>query len=249
MPVVDTPRGSLNVVTLGDGPPLLLLHGLFVGSAAQWYFTSAPALAASHRVVMVDLPSHGRSARRASGYTLDVLVQDLRIVVEAMGLEPLSMAGHSYGGLVALAYAARHPLERLALVDVPLPGQPAGEALSSPEALMDAMPGPVREALDNGGRRARKLLESVAYLATETTLIEDMKREKPFSVEGITVPTLLVYGVDSGCRPSRDVLRDSLPNLAGVVDLPGGHFLPAESPVELTEALVGWFAGDGAPGA
>lgn len=245
MPVIDGPHSALNVVTLGSGPPLLLLHGLFVGSAAQWYFTAAPALAKRFRVVMMDLPSHGKSARRPSGYDLQSLVADVRSVVEALELDTpapgeLRLGGHSYGGLIALAYALRHPVGQLALIDVPLPGESQDAALTSPEALMDAIPGPVRQALDSGGRRARRLLESVGYLATQTSLLADMKAEPPLDASTVTAPTLLVYGADSGCRDSEVVLRAALPQSDTVI-LPGGHFLPAESPVALTDTLAAFY--------
>lgn len=243
--VVDGPRSGLHVVALGDGPPLVLLHGLFVGSAAQWYFTTAPVLAERFRVVMPDLPSHGRSERRPDGYDLASLVADLRAVVDALGLEGpsgLRLAGHSYGGLVALEYAKRFDVEQLALIDVPLPGQPQDAAIESVDALLDAIPGPVREALDAGGRRARRLLESVAYLATGTTLLDQMKAEPPVDGAGVTCPTLLVYGADSGCRSSEAVLRGSIAGVRSVT-LPGGHFLPAENADGLTATLGEFFDG------
>jgi len=240
VPVLQGPRGSLNVVTLGSGPPLLLLHGLFVGSAAQWYFTSAPALATRYRVIMMDLPSHGRSERRADGYDLGSLVADVRAVVEGLELEGVRLAGHSYGGLVSLAYATRYPIQQLALVDVPLPGQTQDAALSSADALLDAIPGPVREALDKGGRRARRLLESVGYLATQTSLLADMEAETAPDASKVQCPTLLVYGSKSGCLDSEAVLRASLAQVQSVM-LDGGHFLPAEAPEALTRALAEFF--------
>ena len=91
----------------GDGPPVLLLHGLG-GAAVNWTLL-APLLARGHRVVAPDLPGHGRSGK------LDG-VGDLRpfaeFVAAAAGREdalPAAVVGHSLGGVVALRLAADRP--------------------------------------------------------------------------------------------------------------------------------------------
>lgn len=231
----------LHVATQGSGPPVVLLHGLFLGSLAQWYFTTAPALAASHEVVMADLRGHGRSDRAASGYDLATLVADLAAVVGSR--ERVSLVGHSYGGVIALAYARSHPVERLVIVDAPLPGLPRDPALTHPDALLAAIPGPARDAVLGGGRRARRLLDGLRFLAEQTTLLADIANEPALEgLDAIDVPVRLVYGERSGCLPAMEHLQRVLPR-ASSVTLPGGHFLPVETPGPLTADLLAFLDG------
>jgi pimeloyl-ACP methyl ester carboxylesterase len=101
-----------------DAPPLLLLHGLASG-ASIWEMT-APALAAERRVVALDQRGHGLSDKPDDGYDFATIVADDIGVANALALGPrFALAGHSWGGNVALDLAARHPdrVAALLLVD------------------------------------------------------------------------------------------------------------------------------------
>ena len=93
----------------GSGPPLVLVHGLG-GMAANWRLV-APALAATHRVIVPDLPGHGDSAALAGdgAASLDPFAEAVLAVAEAEGAIPAPWIGHSLGGLVALRAAALRP--------------------------------------------------------------------------------------------------------------------------------------------
>lgn len=95
---------------------MLALHG--VASSARWWDLVAQRLAPEHRVVAVDQRGHGRSDRPDTGYGFDEVVEDLHALVGALGLPPAVVAGHSWGGSVALAYAADHPDAVLGVVCV-----------------------------------------------------------------------------------------------------------------------------------
>ncbi|HEX9037513.1 MAG TPA: alpha/beta hydrolase [Ktedonobacterales bacterium] len=101
-----------------DAAPLLLLHGLASGSPI-WELT-APALAAERRVVALDQRGHGLSDKPDDGYDFTSIVADDIAVANALALGPrFAVAGHSWGGNVALELAARHPdrVAALLLVD------------------------------------------------------------------------------------------------------------------------------------
>jgi pimeloyl-ACP methyl ester carboxylesterase len=91
------------------GPPMLLLHGL--GSTHHIWDLAAPLLSERFRVVAYDQRGHGFSEKPDGGYDLDTMVEDLRGLVEALGLGPGYIVGHSWGGSIALAYAGRYPGE------------------------------------------------------------------------------------------------------------------------------------------
>src|ERR1700730_207853 len=109
MVMVDHGDIRLHVQRLAprDGRPatatVVLIHGLLTDSLASYYFTLAPAFAASGLdVVMYDQRGHGRSGRPESGYTLDTNVEDLDALLDRLEVTgPVHLVGNSYGGTVA----------------------------------------------------------------------------------------------------------------------------------------------------
>lgn len=107
--------------TLGDGPPLLLLHGLF-GSRSNWRGV-ARALSASHAVLSVDLRNHGESPW-SDAMDYPAMADDVMRLIDRMKLERPTVLGHSMGGKAAMAFALMHPeqIGRLIVVDIaPVP--------------------------------------------------------------------------------------------------------------------------------
>ncbi len=90
-----------------DGDVILLVHG-YGGDRNSWLFLQEP-LAARHRVYALDLPGHGTSAKDVGGGALDVLADAVTGVLDAVGAGRAHLVGHSMGGAVALAVAARDP--------------------------------------------------------------------------------------------------------------------------------------------
>jgi pyruvate dehydrogenase E2 component (dihydrolipoamide acetyltransferase) len=96
-----------------DGAVVLLIHG-YGGDKNSWLFLQEP-LAARHRVYALDLPGHGASAKDVGGADLGdadlggVLADAVAGVLDAVGAERAHLVGHSMGGAVALAVAARDP--------------------------------------------------------------------------------------------------------------------------------------------
>ncbi|CAN3981598.1 alpha/beta fold hydrolase [Kitasatospora purpeofusca] len=114
----------------GDGPPLLLLHGL-AGYGGEWD-TLARHLRPGFRVVTVDQRGHGASTRRPADVSRAAHVADVVAVIEQLDLGPVTLLGQSYGGHAAMLAAAAHPelVERLVMVE-------AGPAAGSAETVAD----------------------------------------------------------------------------------------------------------------
>jgi esterase len=107
---------DLNLLHLGEhGTRVVFLHGLF-GQGRNW-LTIAKALADAHRVTLVDLPNHGRSAWTEHVDYLDMAAQ-VAAVLESDG--PATVVGHSMGGKVAMVLALTRPdlVERLVVADM-----------------------------------------------------------------------------------------------------------------------------------
>jgi pimeloyl-ACP methyl ester carboxylesterase len=98
----------------GDAPPLVLVHGL--GGAATNWIELAPLLARRHRVLVPELPGHGRSTPLPVVPNLAAFADRLALVAEREGLLPAAVVGHSLGGLVGLRWALRRPADVRSLV-------------------------------------------------------------------------------------------------------------------------------------
>ena len=91
----------------GSGRPIVLLHGAgFTGH--QWNLL-APSLMQSARIYALDLRGHGESANLDDGYDLDSAVADVREFIGLLASEAPILIGHSWGGSIALRYAAEEP--------------------------------------------------------------------------------------------------------------------------------------------
>ena len=111
-------RGSQTGTVAGAAPAFVLVHGL-ASNARMWDGVAARLTELGHPAVTVDLRGHGQSAKPDTGYDIPTVADDLRTLVEWLGLERPVVAGQSWGGNVVLELARRSPdtLRGLVLVD------------------------------------------------------------------------------------------------------------------------------------
>src|SRR5256886_8425443 len=106
----------ISYLTAGEGPVLLLVHG--IASDSEVWRAVLPLLARRARVIAPDLPGHGASAKAPGDYSLGSLASSLRDLLVKLGHERATLVGHSLGGGVAMqfAYMFAERTERLVLV-------------------------------------------------------------------------------------------------------------------------------------
>jgi proline iminopeptidase len=123
--------------SFGRGKPLMLLHG--GPGASHDYF----------RLIFIDERGSGRSQslENVSGYTVENMVEDVESVRQALGLGQISMLGHSYGGVLAQAYALKYQknLSRLILASTFASTKAINEVFLR---MKGKMPADVRERID-----------------------------------------------------------------------------------------------------
>ena len=104
----------------GDGPTLVLMHGL-TANANSFGALMEAGLSPRLRVLAFDLRGRGLSDKPATGYTVEDHAADMIGALDALGIEKAIVGGHSYGGLLTYHLAATYPerIERCVLIDAP----------------------------------------------------------------------------------------------------------------------------------
>jgi pimeloyl-ACP methyl ester carboxylesterase len=204
---------DLHVRTAGQGPDLLLVHGLG-GASTSWQAT-AERLADRFRVIAPDLPGFGRSPIPAADYTPGFFVDVLVGLLDRMGVEETHAIGSSMGGQVALELGLGHPERVNRLIAVAPAGVPPAdfegtEALAAYREITEAQTvGEVEAVLAavqpeelEGPERGRDPEEILAYVrregagrAFEATLAAsaEARRLGPH-LDRLQRPTLIAWG-------------------------------------------------------
>ncbi|HEX3692316.1 MAG TPA: alpha/beta hydrolase [Solirubrobacteraceae bacterium] len=106
----------VNVIELGEGPPIVFVHGLS-GSWPNW-LEQLPVLAAEHRVIAMDLPGFGHSPMPNETITISLYARILDELLQTLGVSAATLVGNSMGGFVCTELAIAFPqrVERLVLV-------------------------------------------------------------------------------------------------------------------------------------
>lgn len=184
---------SLHRTELGQtGSRVVFCHGLF-GQGRNWT-QAAKALSAEHRVLLLDMPNHGRSPWTE---TFDYL-ELAELVAAELGDEPVALVGHSMGGKIAMCLALRHPelVERLAVVDVAPVAYPSGREFVG---YIETMQGLDLAALGSRSEAEEALREAVPNPVVRSFLLQNLRRS------------------DDGWhwQLNLDLLGDSMPGLTG----------------------------------
>lgn len=216
--------------SLGDGRPLVLLHG-FMTTASLWLDHGPAAAIASrgYRVILPDLRGHGDSARPPdpAAYPPDILTDDALALVDHLGLDDYDLGGYSLGARIVLRMLVRGARPARAIVagqglDVVTSGTSRTNLYR--QVLTAIINGkPVDEDLaqwiprDDGAPLAfRHVLDT--HVATPAEALSQ-----------IPTPTLVAIGDQDDTHTSADELAAALPN-ARFARVPGNHFTAITSP-------------------
>jgi pimeloyl-ACP methyl ester carboxylesterase len=272
MSKIQVPGLSVAVTDVGDGPPVVLLHGL--GCGRRMWFHQIRALRGRFRVIAYDQRGHGETdaPATATDYSAGHLARDLVGVLDALEIERAAIVGFSLGGGPALALAATRPerVSRLVLADV---GARADDpvkieamarrwvALIGQNEIDELVCEMLRSELFKVyARRNIRRREHMAALIRSTpidglhfTLSEVLAKRKSLFrltsvLKSVRAPTLVLVGeYDYVCSKAARLLAQNIPGAALTIIKNSGHMSPIEQPAAFSAALMEFLRPAAAP--
>jgi pimeloyl-ACP methyl ester carboxylesterase len=248
----------LRVLDAGQGPALLLIHGLSA-SLDIWRHV-IDEFSDRYRVVVPDLPGHGESAKPDAPYTIDFYAGVMRTLARELGVDAAVVAGSSLGGKIALELACWYPSFVRALVLAAPAGEyarglrPFGKAiqvLSRPVVMRHALDRTIEQTFHDrtrGGHVMRKQILAARLAAPD---FPDFARAVARSVGGvlaadaqplrrITQPVLAIWGREDRIVPTRRItpLLRGIPHTRLRIIDRCGHVAMLEQPGEFNHHLA-----------
>jgi pimeloyl-ACP methyl ester carboxylesterase len=257
---LDLSHGRTRYLEGGEGPAVILLHGVSFALGGDAWLANINGLASGLRVLAPDFPGWGPGDQLELGYSFAYLADFVREFQDALGLESSHIVGHSMGGWVAsvLAYESPQRVGRLVLVASggmatrPLPVMTAWQSPSEQDIRL-ALSGLERAGIDiaplvkerdtlasdpQRAERFRRVMEHMTH--PETRRRYHMSRRLPH----IPNETLILWGADDavndvemGRATQRLIANSELRVFEGT-----GHNIPTERPHEFNQAVLGFIS-------
>jgi pimeloyl-ACP methyl ester carboxylesterase len=262
--IVSVPKvlaGDLNIHynQAGSGPHAVLIHGL-TGSLADWQVRVVPLLKDIFTVLTYDLRGHGYTDMPPSGYTSADMASDLLGLLDTLGIDRAHIIGHSFGGTVALHFAALHSDRVIALTisdsrvwslqpslkikdwahwplwkeQLQKHGLTLDEDIELDFSLLELL----RSQRSSQGKgdataRDRRIEDHWMKLLSSTTANADLRAPAGLTaqvISQVSISVQAIYGEFSFCLPTLERLKECVQGLNSTI-LPGvGHFFPITRP-------------------
>jgi len=240
----------------GSGTPVVFVHG-FPLNKSMWE-EQVKGLSSQHRVIAMDLRGHGESESASGAYTMDLLADDVKGLLDHLRLDRVVLVGFSMGGYAAFAFYRKYAnrVRALVLADTrPQPDSPEakqGRETTAQTALRDGVKGiaqglSTRMLAPATVQGKPDLVKKVLDIMTSTPVngyVGDLHAlaQRPDStptLSQITCPTLIIVGDQDAVTPPADsrlmqeqIKGSKLATIAGA-----GHLSPIEQPEAFNKAL------------
>lgn len=254
---------ELHFKHLGDGFPVIILHGLF-GMLDNW-MRVGKELADEYQVFLVDLRNHGRSPHTDT-FGIEEMAADVRRLMDEQGMHESCLIGHSMGGKVAMRLTLDDPsrVKKLVIVDI------ATKAYDRKhDTIMDALVKLDPEAASSRDELDQALAQDIHEEAIRLFLLKNIKRNPESgyqwrsNLSGIVKeydrileeingkpypgPTCFIRGEKSAyiLEEDKHTIRGIFPDARFVTIKGAGHWVHAEAPELFLENIREFLASDG----
>jgi len=262
---IDVEGRRLRYVDMGEGAPLVLVHG--TGGAWQSWLLNIEALARRHRVIAVDLPGFGQSDPLPAAPNMSAYAASIAALLDQLGLARVTILGHSLGGVAAMRFVLEHPERTASLILLDgggmelkavrlrlvvgslvvfnaLMGRPSvvRAMVRRPRLRRAMMAGFVRDPAIATAALAHEMMSVFASPGLVKALMSAARDDVAQHAERVTAPTLLLWGEKDPVVPvaSARKLAATLPN-ARLTTFPGvGHCPMLEQAARFNELVADW---------
>ena len=241
---------------IGEGAPLLIIHGLF-GSADNWG-TLAKKFALNHTVFLIDLRNHGRSPHD-SIMNYDVMADDLYELIKQEKIVSPVLLGHSMGGKAALQFAEKYPkiLKKLIVADIGIKAYPMHH-----DVIIKGLQNVNLNTVQSRSEATISLAEFVKEIGIQQFLLKNLywiekgklawrmnlnvisenihEILKEIKIQNNPVESLFLRGEFSNYILKEDYteILSALPNAKIQTIEKAGHWLHAENPLSFYEKVI-----------
>ena len=246
MPYLTRDGVKLYYEEAGSGPAIVFIHGWCCDHTH--FERQSEHFGASHRVLSVDLRGHGLSDKPVEDYTMPLFADDVAFTCKQLGIERVVAVGHSMGGNVVAALAARYPglVQASVAVDSALLTTEAArgrlgprvEAMAGPDYLSAATAMVESMFLPCDDPERRRRISAGMTSVPQHTMVSAMRGNLAQTAESlgtISQPFLLI---SAGWVPV-DVaaIREVVPNLSYAQTYGSGHFSMLEVPDQVNAMI------------
>lgn len=248
---------KLNFRTLGEGEPLIIMHGVF-GSSDNWQ-TLGKVFAEKFKVYLVDLRNHGNSPH-SDEFDYTLMVSDVIELMEDEGLPKAHILGHSMGGKVAMHLATKHAekIDKLVVVDIAPKYYPPHH-----QQIFEGFHSVDLQNLENRKDADDQMAKVISNMGVRQFILKNLDRKKDGSFdwklnvdaiekaiekigEGIEGDvsfdgtSLFIAGGKSDyiTDADHDLIREHFPKAIVATVKDAGHWVHAEKPKELGEIVM-----------
>ena len=251
---------KLHYKKLGEGEPLIIVHGLF-GAADNWG-TIGKKFAENNTVFLVDLRNHGRSPHDPT-MNYEAMAKDILELIQDENIIDPVLLGHSMGGKAALFFAENHPnvLKKLIVADIGIKSYPMHHDL-----IIKGLKNIDLSIIQRRSEALEALHEYVKEVGIQQFLLKNLywvekgvlgwrmnldviinnihEILKEIRIQSNTTETLFLRGEFSNYIENEDYakIEKALPNSTIKTINNAGHWLHAENPVDFYKAVVNFIA-------
>lgn len=230
---------TISYHTMGEGEPVLLIHGL--SGSWRWWRRNTHALAQHYQLYLIDLPGFGKMRFERRRFDLEEVASSLVVWMDTVGMNQVHLIGHSMGGYICLWIAAHYPerVKDVVLISpAGLPHQPSLSGYLLPLLMTISTLKPqfipllIADALRAGPR--------IIIQAARDLLTKDIRAD----LQGTSTPTLLIWGAEDSLVPPAlgEVLRQQIPHAHLLVLNKAGHVAMFDQPDQFNNAVLAFLA-------